>query len=636
MRRTLLSLALTGAFVPALAQQPYTTSCLAQTSCTNAGHIGNAARSLMVDPDGTVTTSSNWDENNGSVQSYRSGVSVGSILSHGGGSGAALAGNSAYFWVPGEFNAHAAAGQQNGFVTKVNRATGAMTVIYGVSTNSTERWADTITGANAWGHYVAFSDPYGQRIQIYSADTDALLWSIPATSTPGAVVFDRNGNIWVAQGSSVVQYSRTTGTILSTITLDPTSNVTALYFDPTTALLWVADSGPNEHILRYTLSGTLASTFGLLGGYRNADNGAIPGSGGPLRFMRIDGIGRDSAGNIYILNQPWGMNFDRGRTGGTNIQCYTPTGTLLWQVGGYNFEGIGDPNADASLFYSGQNIYSPSGYVANTVDPFTYPTDERLQTDPTKYAGRNLGFGQVADFGSYQILVALDQNSDTVYFYIIRAGSYLAQPIGSLPGALPFNETAGRIRAGFDLASNGDVLASFDRPAGEIYHYHYLGLDANGLPSWSSPTIYSVPSTLTGGLGRLAYLPLSHTMILASKNGADWTSLGSRVEVYANWPANQTTPTVITLNTALNPKTLSADGSYLFVGYVHTVPNIDAYSLATGALTTTFTSSNSTYVGNDIDSMYGLRCKQLTNSSYTCAKDNYNGVSIVIHNWTPQ
>jgi hypothetical protein len=89
------------------------------------------------------------------------------------------------------------------------------------------------------------------------------------------------------------------------------------------------------------------------------------------------------------------------------------------------------------------------------------------------------------------------------------------------------------------------------------------------------------------------------------------------------------------LDTTINPKAMAAAGNYLFVGYVHTIPNIDAFNLTTGAKDISMTSSNpNVYVGNDVDSMYGVGAYQKANGDYVITKDNYNGNSVVIHTLT--
>jgi hypothetical protein len=67
------------------------------------------------------------------------------------------------------------------------------------------------------------------------------------------------------------------------------------------------------------------------------------------------------------------------------------------------------------------------------------------------------------------------------------------------------------------------------------------------------------------------------------------------------------------------------------------VPNIDAFNLTTGSLDTTLINSSpdTVYVGNDVDSMYGLRSYLRSTGEYVVMKDNYNGSSIVVYRCTP-
>jgi len=200
-----------------------------------------------------------------------------------------------------------------------------------------------------------------------------------------------------------------------------------------------------------------------------------------------------------------------------------------------------------------------------------------------------------------------------------------------------FNTTA-RIRDGFCLDSKGDVWAGLDK-TNAIWHYPLTGFDANGQPMWGAGISTPIPSTIKP-LTRIIYVPDTDTMILAQGivGSTDWTSVGTRIEVYHGWLAgNTTTPNpVITLSSA-NPKSIAAAGNYLFVGYVHTVPNIDAFNLTTGALDTTLINSSpdTVYVGNDVDLMYGIRAYLKSTGEYMVTKDNYNGSSVVIYRWTP-
>lgn len=195
-----------------------------------------------------------------------------------------------------------------------------------------------------------------------------------------------------------------------------------------------------------------------------------------------------------------------------------------------------------------------------------------------------------------------------------------------------------KVRNGFCLDSKGGIWAGLDK-TNVISHYPLTGFDASGKPVWGAAVTMPIPRTISQ-LTRIIYLADSDTMILTQgpSGSTDWTAVGSRVEVYHGWLAgNRSTPNPVINITGANAKSIAAAGNYLFVGYVHTVPNIDAFNLTTGQLDITFTNSNPNKVdvGNDVDSMYGLRAYRRSTGEYEVTKDNYNDSSIVVYRWTP-
>ena len=633
---TILSLGMM-AIAPACYGQ-YTTDWIANTFGTNAAHVGNAARSMWVAPEGVIYTASAWDENAGGVALYKNGQVVDSIGAHNEFMGGAITGNSTSIFAALEYTS---ALPKSGCIGRYNRSTKARDLLLCISADTTERYADVVTGLATSGTLLYASDFQGNRIRVYTTD-GAWQQDINVTG-PGALAVDGSGNIWVTQKDlgSVLEFN-SAGAPLNTIQISSTARPSALYFDASSGQLMVGDQGPDMNIKIYNISGTpfLANTFGIQGGYLDATSG-IKGQVGDKRFTRVTGIGKDSSGNLYVLNNPWGGTWDLGRNGNTDLHAYSSGGTLLWKLQALNFEAIAapDPGTDGADFYGGTNIYSGSAggtFVANTVDPIDYPSDPRINfSDPS----RGEHFGQLASVGGNKILVAAGQNPDIFYFFHFNAANgYIAIPDGSLPGTL-FNTTA-RIRDGFCLDSNGDVWAGLDK-TNAIWHYPLTGFDNNGKPSWGPGVSTPIPSTITP-LTRIIYLSESDTMILAQGvvGSTDWTGIGSRVEVYHGWKAGNTnSPNPVIHITSTNPKSITASGNYLFVGYVHTVPAIDAFNLTTGAVDITFskngTTDNNVYVGNDVDSMYGLRSYHRSNGEYVVTKDDYNGTSIVVYRWTP-
>jgi hypothetical protein len=613
----------------------YSTDWLANTFGTNATRVGSVARSMWVAPEGVVYTASMWDENEGGIAIYQNRQSVGSIGAHGEFQGGALTGNSTYIFAALQFNK----AYGSGVVGRYNRATHARDLIVAVSADTTERRADVITGLATWGQFLYASDFPGNRVRIY---TTAGTWVRDlAVTGPGAIAIDRHGNLWIAQeAAGTLLHLSPTGTVLGAIDLGAAARPSALFFDPTNQHLMIGDEGPDMNVKSYDVSASpvLTGTFGVTGGYLDTTNGT-KGQVGPKRFTRVTGLGRDAAGNLYVLNNPWGGTWDLGRNGGTDLHVYDRAGNFRYALQSLNFEGIAapDPLTDGTYFFGGTNIYTGTAggtFVANTVDPLTYPSDPRINmSDP----GRGEHFGQLAAVGANRILVAAGQNPDFLYFFHFNAANgYIAIPDATIPGPA-FNTTA-RIRNGFCLDSKGDIWAGLDK-TNAIWHYPLTGFDADAKPTWGAAIPTPIPSTVAP-LTRIIYLPESDTMILAQGivGSTDWTAIGTRVEVYHGWLAGNTSAPDPVINiTSANPKSIAAVGNYLFVGYVHTVPNIDAFNLTTGRLDITLINSSpdTVYVGNDVDSMYGLRSYRRLTGEYVITKDNYNGSSIIVYRWTP-
>ncbi|KPD18531.1 SMP-30/gluconolaconase/LRE-like region family protein [Burkholderia sp. ST111] len=630
--------ALLGALITVLApacQAQYTTDWLANTFGTLAAHVGNAARSMWVAPEGVIYTASLWDENEGGVAIYQNGKSIGSIGINSEFQGGAITGNATSIFAALQFSRV----YGSGAVGRYNRATQKRDLLIPVSAWNAVKQADVITGLATTGSLLYASDFQGNRVRVYTTDG---MWQQDITvSGPGALALDGAGNLWVAQqtAATILEFSPA-GAPLNTIQMPATSRPSALYFDASSGQLMVGDQGPDMNIKLYNISGTptLVGTFGIQGGYLDSTAG-IKGQVGDKRFTRVVGIGKDAAGNLYVLNNPWGGGWDLGRNGGTDIHAYDSAGNLQWKLQSLNFEAVAapDPVTDGAYFYGGTNIYTGTAggtFVANTVDPFSYPSDPRLNMNDTQ---RDEHFGQLVSVGGNRILVASGQNPGIFYFYHFNAASgYIAIPDASIPGTA-FNTTR-QITGGFCIDSRGDIWAGLDR-TNHIYHYPLVSFDGSGKPTWGPGIAISIPQSIRP-LTRIIYLPESDTMILAQgiAGSWDWTAIQSRIEVYHGWSAGNTTKPNLVINlTSANPKSITAVGNYLFVGYVHTVPNIDAFNLTTGNLDTTLinSSAGTVDVGNDVDSMYGLRAYLRSAGEYVITKDNYNGSSIVVYRWTP-
>ncbi|QQC65700.1 SMP-30/gluconolactonase/LRE family protein [Paraburkholderia ginsengisoli] len=613
----------------------YSTDWLANTYGTLAAHVGNAARSMWVSPEGVIYTASLWDENEGGVAIYQNGKSIGSIGINSEFQGGAITGNATSIFAALQFGNPAGTGS----VARYNRVTGQRDLVINVSVWNAVSRGDVITGLATSGSLLYVSDTFSNRVRVFTTDGG---WQRDiGVSSPGALAVDGTGNLWVARESAgtVVEFSPA-GATLNTIQMPVGSRPSSLYFDAWSGQLMIGDQGPDMNIKLYNIAGTptQVGTFGVQGGYLDTTTGT-KGQVGDKRFTRVVGIGRDAAGNLYVLNNPWGGGWDLGRNGATDLHAYDSAGNLQWKLQSLNFEGVAapDPATDGAYFYGGSHIYTGTAggtFVANTIDPFTYPSDPRLNMNDTQ---RDEHFGQLVTVGGNRILVASGQNPDTFYFFHFNAANgYIAIPDASLPGTA-FNTNI-KVTGGFCIDSRGDVWAGLDR-TNHIYHYPLTGFDSNGKPTWGPAVTISIPQSIRP-LTRIIYLPESDTMILAQgiAGSWDWTAMQTRIEVYHGWSAGNTSKPDPVINiTSANPKSITAAGNYLFLGYVHTVPNIDAFNLTTGQLDTTLinTSAGTVDVGNDVDSMYGLRAYLRSTGEYVVTKDNYNGSSIVVYRWTP-
>ncbi|MBN3831627.1 SMP-30/gluconolactonase/LRE family protein [Burkholderia sp. Ac-20344] len=617
------------------AQAQYSTDWLANTYGTLAQHVGNAARSMWVAPEGVIYTASRWDENAGGVALYQNGQPMGTIGIHDEFQGGAITGNATSLFVALGYNRTFGSGS----VGRYDRSTNKRDLRIPVSTWTGLPNPDVITGLATAGNLLYASDFYGNRVRVYT--TDGVWQRDIGVTGPGALALDAAGNLWVARMSAgvVVQYSAT-GTLMNTIQMAAGARPSALYFDASTGQLLVGDQGRDMNIKIYSLAGVpqQIGTFGVQGGYLDTTSG-IKGQVGDKRFTRVVGIGKDAGGNLYVLNNAWGGGWDLGRNGSTDLHSYSPTGALQWKLQALNFEAVAapDPATDGAFFYSGNNVYTGSAggtFVANTVDPYTYPKDPRL--DMNDYQ-RGQHFGQLVTVGGNRILVASGQNPGNFnFYYFTPATGYIANPAGSLPGK-PFNTTL-QVTTGFDIDGNGDVWAGLNG-SNVITRYPMTGFDATGKPSWGKPVTTPVPSTVAPTT-RIIYQADSDTMILAQglANNWDWTAMNGHIEVYRGWKnGNTSAPNPVINLTSANPKSIAAAGHYLFVGYVHTVPNVDVFDLNTGALVTTLTNSNTSAmdVGNDVDSMYGIRAYLRSTGEYVITKDNYNGTSMIVYRWHP-
>lgn len=586
---------------------------------TKAGYVANCARSLWVAPDGTDYAAAMWDEGGHNIALYREGKPVGQMGGTKESQGCAIAGDARFV-----FTAQQA--PNGGKVGRYDLATRKRDLLFAASYATK---GDVVTGLAVAGGELFASDLPGGRVRVFSLDGKPRRdWAV---ASPGALAAEPDGrHVWVAErdGSSVRRFDAE-GRPGAVIRMDARSRPGALHVSAA-GELWIGDQGPDQNLKVYAdLGGVprLAREFGERGGHLA---GPGPGRGliGPLRFTRIMGVGLDAQGRVHVLCNPWGGTWDLGRDGATDLRCFSPEGRPLWTARSLNFEGNAapDPLTDGARFYSGNIMYegrAGAAYAANTVDPFGHPDDPRLDRS---LPDRGEHFAHLAAVGGRRLLVACNQGADRLYAYYFRPDTDGEVALY----ARTFGDKA-RLRNGFCLAADGDVWTSEDK-TDAIQRHRFAGWAPDGSPRWSAPESTPVPDSIRR-LNRLEYLPESDTMVL---NGGDanWIMVGPRVEVYEGWGKGVRTPTRSFRIERPQPKCMAAAGDHLFVGYYSTNA-IDAFDLRTGRLVLTMTAKDGVDVGNDVDSMYGLRAYRRKDGAILVTKDDYNFCKVVVYVFRP-
>lgn len=170
-------------------QAQNTTDWLANTYGTLAAHVGNAARSMWVAPEGVIYTASMWDEYEGGVAIYQNHRSAGSIGAHGEFQGSAITGNAKSIFVALQYSAS----YGSGAVGRYNRATGARDLFIQVTASKNQPRVDVVTGLATAGSLLYASDIDGNRVRIFT--TDGIWQKDINVQSPGALAVDGAGNV---------------------------------------------------------------------------------------------------------------------------------------------------------------------------------------------------------------------------------------------------------------------------------------------------------------------------------------------------------------------------------------------------------------------------------------------------------
>jgi hypothetical protein len=107
------------------------------------------------------------------------------------------------------------------------------------------------------GNTLAISHTAANQILLFNKTSGALLSTLSVPS-PGRMAYNSAGVLWYISGVTVTN---------GTITLPGLVAPLTVAIDPTTSNVLVADGGSSQQVKTFSSSGTLLSTYGVLGGY---------------------------------------------------------------------------------------------------------------------------------------------------------------------------------------------------------------------------------------------------------------------------------------------------------------------------------------------------------------------------------
>ena len=257
----------------------------------------------------------------------------------------------------------------------------------------------------------------------------AAKWDVPRARS---IACDRQGNVWVLQqgvaggpGPAVKRFTPS-GHLLTSFKLP--GYPTGLAADPRHNSIVVPDNGRDQNFKRFDYHGHLIATIGVKHGYLA---GPTPGVVTPGRFVGPRAVAIDGSGNIYTAES--GLP-------GAGQQVWTNMGsmaiitkwkpdehTVAWRDYGLEFAGVGEQSSDGARFYDRhweyrleRGKYQPYAY---TVDPFAYPSDDRVGRDGDYYGAAT----RVLDLRGHRYLTMTSTPQHDFEIYVMRGE--IAQPV---------------------------------------------------------------------------------------------------------------------------------------------------------------------------------------------------------------
>lgn len=358
-------------------------------------------------------------------------------------------------------------------------------------------------------------------VKIYDKRNMSLVSGYPLPVKAGQIYADGKKCLWTVQGNRILRIDAKSGKIKPQhISLPDSVVATTCCVDTRHKSLLVPNHGRDLNILIYEDIYTkprLAGTFGSRGGVFAKQDGFAQGEVGPLRFIGPRAVGVDAKGNIYIANQ----TLSNGR--GTVLEAYNEAeGRKLWQCEGLIFTATGDfDKENDKIFYTPEKIHvidsNLSGcrvdrILAYTCDPFTFPSDERSETNGpfvTSCFKRNIcgkSFLIVSDmYGSWLGGYRFDHERNG-YVGIPSFSFYSGNDKGNDSTRCWVDKNGDGVRVPSEIKSWKEVnpycMSYFIDDSGSVWrglrekgimYWELQGLDDNGNPRFAEPVIWRLP-----------------------------------------------------------------------------------------------------------------------------------------------
>lgn len=588
-----------------------TSGYIGNTFNGNGKWVQNYAEELDVASDGTMVTTSTWDEAGRCIGVWKDGQPVTLLKQPDPNDGC---------W--GWGTATEAAAISDDYLYAVNCQNNLLrwkrpNYSYVDKTNVGES-TDKVIGMTYSSDYLYMVKTSGLVEKRSVSDLNTVSLSFTVTDAYDVAV-DGGGDIWVlTKGKEAIKFNPSGVSTGVKITGTTSWSPAAINYDAFNNVLLVADNGPRRQVIKFNTDGTQVGTFGDEGGI---SGGPTPGLVGDLRFWNISGCGTDASGNIYVaLNEK-----------ATSLRKFNPSGVKQWEVQGLFFvdQASVDPASNGMDIY-GVNEHMKYDYTTNTwslhaitCDPIANPTDPRITKDGSTALMRRVD-GNLLMFVSAMY---------AGFFDVYRFNGEIAVFCQTIEGlgwsALP--------------DKNGNVWYA---NGSSIRKIPLTGFN-DGIPVFGTEIVVSqsVIQPFTGGIERLQYDADNDVMYIAgwtaedpnSKN--DWGVIGSAIGRYPNWSTGNRTASSIVYppksSSGNTMKAMSVAGDYLFCGLSSDEGELYVYNAEDLSLLGNIQVPETFGLTGWLDIPFAIQAYKSPSGEYIILiEDDLKGKNI-IHRWCP-